>query len=255
LLLRKRRTILTIHDCGSLERLQGWRLLAFRALWLELPLRRAWVVTTISRSSRNALLRATGVESQKVRVIYNCVSPAFVPSLRSFCRERPVILLVGTRPNKNLERVAEALEGVSCYLAIVGRLTRSQRDLLQGLGLRYTAHQDLTDEEMVERYRDCDLVVFASTSEGFGLPIVEAQSVGRPVVASSIPVLQEVAGDAAVFVNPKDAVSIRAGILSVTGSSQLYADLVQRGLRNAQRFQANAIAGHYADLYREVAGV
>jgi glycosyltransferase involved in cell wall biosynthesis len=253
LLLRKRRTVLTIHDCGSLERLHGWRRLVFRLMWLELPVRRASVVTTISNASREAVLESIRCDPNKVRVIHDCVSPAFTPCVRPFHAECPVILQIGTRPNKNLERVAEAIQGLPCHLTIVGPLTSSQRALLKNLGIRHTACQDLTHEEVVERYRDCDLVVFASMSEGFGLPVVEAQSMGRPVVASRIPVLEEIAGDAAVFVNPNDVVSIRAGILSVIQSPQLYEDLVGKGLRNAQRFKATAIAGHYADLYREVA--
>ena len=85
------------------------------------------------------------------------------------------------------------------------------------------------------------------------MPIVEANAVGRPVVTSNLHSMPEVAADAACFVDPYDVQSIRAGIESVVSDATLRAQLVDAGLRNAQRFRPRVIAERYARLYRRVA--
>jgi glycosyltransferase involved in cell wall biosynthesis len=96
------------------------------------------------------------------------------------------------------------------------------------------------------------MVVFASTYEGFGLPIVEANATGRPVITSNICSMPEIAGSAACFVDPSDCSSIRQGILRVMNDDGYRADLIGRGLENVKRFRADTIAAQYAALYQEV---
>ena len=74
--------------------------------------------------------------------------------------------------------------GLRLRLRIVGPLSDRQRSLLRSLDLDWTSAQQLSGEEMVREYRESDLLVFASTYEGFGLPIVEAQAIGLPVITS-----------------------------------------------------------------------
>jgi glycosyltransferase involved in cell wall biosynthesis len=254
LLLDKRRTVLTILDSVSLERLQGVRREVLRWLWYVLPIARSAAVTAISESSKNELLRHVRCDPAKIQVVPVCISGDFVADPREFNAACLRILQVGAAANKNLLRVAEALAGVSCEWLIVGALDPEQERRFRELGLNYRALGVLEAAAVYEAYRSCDMLVFASTYEGFGLPIVEANAVGRPVVTSNILSMPEVAGDAACLVDPFDVASIRAGILRVINEPEYRARLVTNGFRNAERFSAGNVARQYAAIYRELAG-
>jgi glycosyltransferase involved in cell wall biosynthesis len=94
----------------------------------------------------------------------------------------------------------------------------------------------LTDEDLAAVYRGADVVVFASLYEGFGLPVIEAMACGAPVVTSNSCSLPEVAGGAAVLVDPRSSEEIGDAILRVLGDQSLAAELRQRGIVNAMRF-------------------
>ena len=253
LLLSKRKTILTILDCVSLQSTTGLNHSRILWFWYRLPVRRVTAVTAISAFTRDEVLRFTGCDPQMVRVIPVPVPNEFVPSPKVFNAEQPILLQVGTgEHNKNLCRVAEALQGIPCRLDIIGRLTDRQRQALESNSILYTNQWALSDEEVVERYRQCDMVVLASTYEGFGMPIIEANATGRPVVTSNIGPMPEVAGSAACLVDPFDPGSIRNGISRVIGDAEYRNDLVARGFENVKRFQPDVVAAQYANLYREV---
>lgn len=247
------RTVLTVHDLVLLERLRGARRWVVWLLWYWLPARRSKAIVTISQATRAALLEHVPCDPAKVRVIHNNVSDVFVPVARAFDARYPRILQIGTTPNKNVERVAAALTGIACRLVVIGALSRGQREALARHGIDYENHVGLSRDEVVGHYGACDMLLFASTYEGFGLPIVEAQAVGRPVVTSGILSMPEVAGDAACFVDPLDTASIRDGVLRVIADEGLRARLVADGHRNVERFRTAAVAEHYAALYREIA--
>lgn len=251
--LPKRRTLLTMHDCASLERLSGWRHKVLKFVWFTLPIRRAGLVSVISESTRRELLRHVKCDPSKIRVVHCCVGSDFAPVPKSFDESNPVILQMGTAANKNLERVIEALAGLPCRLNIIGILTVSQRVRLEQHKIRYTNIPRATDAEVVQAYEACDMVIFASTYEGFGLPIVEANATGRPVVTSNILSMPEVAGNAACLVDPFDVEAIRDGILKVWHEAGYRDKLVAAGLENVKRFTAKAVAESYAALYRELA--
>jgi glycosyltransferase involved in cell wall biosynthesis len=254
IVLRGRRTILTIHDCYFLTTTTGLRRAILRFFWLVLPVRRCAVITAVSESTRREVGRFLPLhQASLIRVIPNAISKRYTRSDRPFERSRPRILQVGTGPNKNLPRLIEALHAIPCHLDIVGRPDREIELLLGEHGIEHSWRTRLTDQEMVNAYRLADIVSFVSTYEGFGMPIAEAQATGRPVIASNISPLSEVAGDAAVLVDPHDVASIRAGILRIIQDDDLREGLVQRGFRNAARFHPAEVSRAYADLYREVA--
>jgi glycosyltransferase involved in cell wall biosynthesis len=237
--------------------------------------------------------------ADKVVVVPDCVFEEFAYDPKPFNEECPVVLQVGTKWNKNVERVMEAMAGTGCQLEVVGNLSGEQKashgifshgwkkikeDIFSGgdpagksllprsaveegaedlrltdLKLKTTTGLPvvrelgrLTDGELVAAYRRCDVVVFASLYEGFGLPILEAQAMGRPVITSNFGAMKEAAGDGALLVDPRSVEEIRAAILRIKNEPGLREELVRKGRENAERFRADAIALKYAEIYRAV---
>ncbi len=251
--LRSSRTIVSVHDCGRYFALRGLRRLIFRIFWLDWPLRRCAAVTAISEATKKELLNiCRWLPADRVRVVPDPVSRCFREAPRSNGGAIPRVLQVGTSPNKNIPRVVAALEGIRCELRIVGRMSSDLRRLLDASGVRWSSAEQLSDEELTREYQDCDLVVFASTYEGFGLPIVEAQASGRPVVTSDLLSMPEVAGEGAVLVNPFEAADIRRGISLILANEDVRDGLVAKGLENVRRFQPDAIARQYRQIYMDV---
>ncbi len=255
IVLDPRRTVQTILDLRHLERTRGLRRAILKLLWVTLPVRRAAVVTVISEATRDELLRhEPRCDPAKVVVIPVAISTAYTRVDRPFRRERPRILQVGTAENKNIPRLVEALRGVSCTLEIVGVRRPDYEALLRDAGVEYEWRSGLTGAEIVEAYVRADIVAFASTYEGFGMPILEGQAVGRPVVAGNVLSMPAVAGRGACLVDPFDVEAIRGGIRRVIDDDAYREGLVQEGFRNVRRFDPGTIAMQYLEVYRRVAG-
>ena len=252
LALPAERTLLTVHDCVSLQRAKGLRRWLLRKLYFEWPVRRARVVTTISQATKDELVRETGCDPAPIRVVPDCVAAHFTHSPKAFNAERPTVLLIGTLAHKNLERVVEALRPLPCRLHIIGRLTRQQQAMLDGMD--WHAEHDLSAAAMAQAYRESDVVGFASLYEGFGMPILEGQATGRVVVTSNLSSMPEVAGDGACLVNPLDVEAIRAGFQRVFSDASYRDELISRGQRNVQRFSAENVAAMYLQIYHEIEG-
>jgi glycosyltransferase involved in cell wall biosynthesis len=253
LFMRRARTIVTIPDIVALHQVTGWRRYMARLAWLQMPVWRAARVTTISEFARAEIIRSVGCPPESVQVIYVPVGDQFRPSPKTFNSERPRILMIGTAWNKNLVRQTEALAGIPCEVAFIGILSDEHRAALERAGVPYTSAYGLTNEQIVAQYERADLVLFASTYEGFGMPIVEANAVGRPVVTANTASMPEVAGDAACLVDPFVTASIRAGVMRVLADREYREGLVDRGFRNAARFSVASIARQYEALYRSLA--
>lgn len=248
------RSLLTILDLVSLRRLSGWRRRVLFLLWYRFPVRRATAVTAISEAVRDELLDLLPTAHTKTTVIGCPVSPEFGPAPDgAHTSDLFQVLLVGSNPNKNLGRVAAALQGLPVHLHVVGRVHDDQRRMMDQLGLSHSQAAGLSDSEMRTTYQNCSALVFASTYEGFGLPILEAQACGIPVVTSAIPPMCDVAGGAAVLVDPWDVASIRGGVEALLGDAELRARLSEAGRLNAARYSPTRIAAEYADSYRLLA--
>lgn len=250
--LKKNKTVLTIHDCVMLEKLTGLKQKIFLILWYWLPIKRSTLITVISESTRLELLRYLKIDEKKIKVIHNCVSPAFEPSPKIWNKTKPVILQIGTKENKNIPRVAESLIGIKCHFRIIGKLSNEQRNVLEKKQIEYTSAAGISDEHLGKEYRDADMVVFVSTYEGFGLPIIEAQATGRPVVTSNFLSMPEVAGDAACLVDPYKTSSIRGGILKIMNNKIYREKLIALGYKNVERFRPECIAVDYLKVYKEI---
>lgn len=251
--LKKKRTILTIHDLGILNNsnnlLARWILKTF---WITLPVKRVTLVTVVSEATKQELLKVTNISPNKVRVIGNFIPNTFSANSKAFNTIEPRILHIGSAYNKNLNRLIEALIGVKCHLVIIGHPSNEQKVALHSNHISHEIVSGLTEEELINQYRKCDILSFISLLEGFGLPILEAQAIGRVVVTSNISSMPEVAGDGACFVDPTSVNSMRTGIVKVINDDFYRETLIQNGFKNTKRFSIEEVAKQYSELYEEV---
>jgi glycosyltransferase involved in cell wall biosynthesis len=260
ILLPKRKTILTVHDIYYLYYAQMVRNPIVRFVkyhlnkWLfyKLPVWQSTLVTVNSEFTKQELRRITGCPANKVIVAYCPISPLFRPHPQRFNAEKPVILQIGVMPNKNLLRLSEALKDISCRLEIVGQPDAATLRSLRSNGIDFNYQTNLSNEELVQKYVDCDLLTLASTFEGFGMPIVEAQWIERPVVTSNTAAMPEVAGQGACLVDPFSVASIRSGIEKVISDAAYRSALLAAGRKNREQYQAHYVASIYERVYRQL---
>jgi glycosyltransferase involved in cell wall biosynthesis len=254
LALGKRKTILTIHDCVFLTRYGKWdiKYWLIKYFWYQLPIHFSEVVTVISEKTKRELIRLTGVKEDKVKVIPNFYDPrfAFVPS--NFNKSCPKILQLGTKSNKNINRLIEAIKFVPCELWAVGELEKDTKELLQKNNIRYISYENISFDALKNLYEQCDIVSFISTYEGFGLPILEAFVVGRPLLTSCISPMNEIAEDAAVKVNPYNIFDIRRGLLKIIEEDTFREALIQKGKTLVQKYRIDHVRTMYEDLYQNL---
>lgn len=251
--LKKRRTVLTILDVGFMKHPSKYARSILRLFWIIIPVKRSGIVTTISQATKDELLKYVACDPNKVKVVYVPISDQFRPKPKPFNTEKPVILQLGTAPNKNIERLIESIKDINCHLEIVGKLTEQLRNKLKAYNISHCISYNLTDAEVRQKYEFCDLVTLISTYEGFGMPIVEANVVGRPVITSNLLSMPEVAGNAAHLADPYDIEDMRNGILKVIEDEKYREQLVTNGYENAKRFSVEKIVGEYCDIYKQIA--
>lgn len=252
ILLKKEKTISTILDLGILHRTTGIRRKILLEIWFRLPVKRSKWVTVISQATKDDLIKNVSCSPDKVKVIYVPISKDFKPNNKTFNTKKPTILQIGGAPNKNLTGLINAVQDISCKLLIVGKIAPENGQLLKNYKIEYENLVGISQEEVVQCYENCDLLFFASTFEGFGMPILEAQAVGRPVITSNILSMPEVGGDAALYVNPHNNEEIKDKILELMTNSELRQSLIEKGFENVKRFDEDTIAQQYESLYELV---
>lgn len=245
--LRKYNTVITVHDLGFYTReKKTFRLFLKYLLWIK-TLKLAKYVTFISETSKKETLLLENIK--KYTVIYNPIDSSFVENKKIFNTKCPIILHIGTKVNKNLINSIKAMSGLSCRLRIVGKLNEKQIETLDQYKINYSNVYNLTDDKILEEYINCDIVNFPSIYEGFGMPIIEAQAVGRIVITSNIEPMKTIANNAAIIVDPYCVESIKKGYIQALNFDFR---ILQKGLINAKNFEVSYIAHKYLDLYKTI---
>ena len=272
------RSVVTIHDCIHLmfpQYLPGKlaHLYAKGSMWSAA--RKANRILTVSEASKRDILHFFDVRADKVAVIYNAIDERFLapadPERMELVKQRyqldhPFVLYVGNiKPHKNIERLIDAFgraRSRGCpddvKLVIIGD------DISKYPGLRQSVHKHKLDkhvrflgfqpqETLAAFYRLARGFVFPSLYEGFGLPPLEAMACGAPVVTSNVSSLPEVAGGAALLVDPYDAEAIAAGICQVLTDEPLRTELIARGYARARSFSWAHSVRKIHQIYMEVA--
>jgi glycosyltransferase involved in cell wall biosynthesis len=181
------------------------------------------------------------------------VKPIFRYTEKKELNDVPRVLMMGTGKHKNLNGLIEAMKGAQVHIDIIGWPAQDELDKLQKYQIAHTIYNGLTDEQVYERYIVCDVLFMASFYEGFGMPIIEGQAVGRPVVTSNIGAMKEVAGNTAVLVDPNNADEIRTAIMLLINDRGHYDKMVALGRENIIPYDYQLIAEQYLNVYRELA--
>jgi len=235
--------------------------------------RRATRVLTVSESSKRDILRFVNINPEKIDVIYNGYDERFAiePKEEDVVRVREryqlhdefVLYAGNVKPHKNLERLIDAFHLVRNKGLDHLKLVLIGAEISKYAALRRAVHRHqlhkyvrflgyLPEETLAVMYRLAGVFVFPSLYEGFGLPPLEAMASGTPVVTSNVSSLPEVAGDAAVLVNPYDPAAIAEGIYQVLTDEQLRRGLRQRGLARARQFSWEDSARRVREVYQQV---
>ena len=237
-------TVVTVHDLAILrapEAFPRWHRLYGR-VGLERVLRAADAIIAVSEFSRREVNAFADVPAERIRVVPNGVDALFTPAGPR--ADGDYVLAVATlEPRKNLARAVEAATAAGVELRVVGARGWGGVDVPGWVG-------EVPDAELAALYRGARCVVYPSLYEGFGLPVLEAMACGTPVVTSRETAMEEVAGPAAVLVDPLDSSAIAAGIHEASSRRD---ELVAAGLARAGAFTWDRTADAVVEIWRELA--
>ena len=247
-------TILTYHDLEFINRATGFKKKLLTWFWVILPIKRAKAVTAISQSTLDELKKRVNFDDKIVRLIPNPLTLAdSIPIELDFpYSNQQYVLHIGTKVNKNLKRTAIACHQFGIQIIIVGKLAVEQQKFLDSKRIDYHNLSNISDGELVYLYQNAVLLSFCSTEEGFGLPIIEAQYQGCPVLSSNCSSMPEVGGDAAHYVDPYNTNEICDGIMKIMEDTSFRNQLIKKGFENVKRFDPKVIANQYKALYEEI---
>lgn len=242
--------IITYHDLGTINNSRNWLYKIMRRILFIYPSSYfSDYITFISNESRLEYINfMKNKKDNKLRVIYNPYDERLIP-VKHEKNKRFTILHIGTAERKNLLSTIEACKGLDIKLIVIGKLSSTQLEALHKYKIDYTNLYDINYQDIVNYYNLCDLVSFPSSYEGFGVPIVEANVMRKPIFAGDIPILHEVANDSAIFVNPYNVNEVREVIVRLMDDESLREELIKKGIINAIRFQQDKIIKQYEELY------
>lgn len=263
--------VVTVHDLSFLRYPHLFRPAnrLYLRLFTRLSVHRARRVITVSAHAAEETVCLLGVAREKIRVVYHGVDPIFRPlppdEVAAFRTRRGLperfVLFVGTlEPRKNLVRLIEAFarSGADADTALVLAGARGWYDeeifaTVERSGLSARVHFPgyVPNDELPLWYNAAEVFAYPSLYEGFGLPVLEAQACGTPVLTSSISALPEAAGDGALMVDPYNVEAIADGLRRLLTDPTLRETFRQRGLEHAARFSWPRTAAETVAVYQE----
>jgi glycosyltransferase involved in cell wall biosynthesis len=247
------KTMMTIHDIGMYKNnAKTLKKKIFVLLSFILPMKLLKVSTAISNLTKNDLTNILDIESVKIKVIPNPLVLPISFSQKEFNVVKPRILQIGTGNHKNLIGLIEAVKGINCFLDIIGNPNHKLIEIMDKYKIDYSISVNITNEEVISKYENCDLLFFASLSEGFGLPILEAQAIGRPIITSNTEPTKSVCGAGGVLVDPNSTKEIRDAILLLINDKTVRDLCIKMGKLNVDKYKKVEIVNQYIALYNSI---
>lgn len=269
------RTLLTVHDLSFVRAPETTTpvLKAYLDAVVPRSVRRATHVLADSQATKDDLVELYKTPPDKITVLLGGVNPEFRPITDAHARQvvraryslppNPYIFSVGTvQPRKNYARLVQALAALGpqhadVHLVIAGGrgwldapIYQTVRDLGMGERVHFTGF--VRDEDLPVLYSDAACLAYPSLYEGIGLPVLEAMACATPVVTSTISSLPEVAGDAALLIDPYDVEALAGALRRLLDDSALRETLVARGARQAAFFTWERAASQLLAVYRQM---
>jgi glycosyltransferase involved in cell wall biosynthesis len=247
-----KRICITIHDLAHLHHYSIAHRVYYDVLIRKL-LQNVDRIFTVSDYTRNEILAWAPIDASRVIRIYNGVSNVFRLATRNDTARPPYVLYAGNRRGyKNIERMISAFarsrfaaQGGELWLTGARDAVSSHHAARHGVTDRVHYLGTLSDAELAQAYADARALMFVSLYEGFGLPVVEAMAAGCPVLTSNTTALAEIAGNAALTVDPTSTEAIADGLDRLCTDDALRNRLCAAGLRRAADFHWDRCAAGY----------
>ena len=219
--------------------------------WGGFSIKKSAKIITISKASKSDIIKAYGVNPDKVAVVYPGLKLINTPLLsmenltKKFGISKKYILFVGTiQPRKNIVRLIEAfakLKNESLELVIVGKKGWQYKEIFDApkkfeVDGKVRFLDSVSDDELSSFYKNAEFFILPSLYEGFGLPVIEAMSYGCPVITSNISSLPEAGGDAALYVDPNSVTDIASKMQKLLNDEELKKELIEKGYKQAKKF-------------------
>ena len=236
--------VFTIHDLMHLFYYTRWHRIYYRQVIARLAASARQIIT-VSLFSKGQLVDLLGIDERRITVVYNGVDDHYRTTADSavYESEVPYFLYVGNRrKNKNLPAMLTAFARAALppefHFFMTGDSDAATAALVARLGIgkrvRFLGH--VAEDALPALYRGAHATLFVSLMEGFGLPIIESMAAGTPVLTSMAGPLPEVAGEAALCVDPHDVDAIANGMEQLVADSDLHQQLREAGIVRSARF-------------------
>lgn len=254
--------VLTVHDLRTLtigDTFRKQNIEHYRN-----TLERSDVCLAVSESTKRDIIQHFQMDERKIRVTYLAAAEHFRPATREkitqvmekYQIQEPFLLSIGFVPRKNIDGIIRGFAGADVkkeYLLVlnVDRDIDRYKEIAKESRVldRIRFLPKLTDEEIVVFYSACTAFLFPSYYEGFGLPILEAMQCGAPVITSNVSSCPEVAGEAAILVDPYKVGEISDAINQICHNRDLRSSLIAKGFERAKLFSWNKFAKEMKEIY------